>query len=160
MEGDPIQEFRDWFASRPIFARTFLTISTIMAVAHSLSFINLYSLYYTYDTAILNSEYWRFFTGLYFLGDIGVNFIFKAYCGYIVLYFAEKDLFERKNLADYLMLSLFIYIIITIGATIVDVYFLCDSFFFGILFVESRFKPFQELRFVMSMNVPGTSNPI
>ena len=92
-------------------------------------------MYYTYDTVIEQGEYWRFFTGLFYLGDIGLMYVFKTYCGYLTLYYAEKDLFKKNDLADYLMMVLFLYLILAGLALLQDVYFLCDSFFFALLFI-------------------------
>ena len=59
---------------------------------------------------------------------------------YLVLYYAERDIFERKNLADFLMLFLFSSIFNVLLASFVDIYFVVDPLLFSILVVEARFK--------------------
>jgi len=87
--------------------------------------------------------------------NIGIVFIFKAYMAYLVLYYAERDIFERKGLADFLMLMLFSAIFNTALASCTDIFFVVDPFLFSILVAESRFKPFQKFKVVFNSFIPG-----
>ena len=133
--NDPLAEFIVWYKTRPIVTKTFITSSLVLAIVSSLGYFSIYDAFYTYEMAIEKGEWWRFLTGILYLRSIGFTFIFKAYMAYLVLYYAERDIFERKGLADFLMLLLFSYILNTALASCTDIFFVADPFLFSVLFV-------------------------
>ena len=138
--NDPIADFLAWFRTRPVVTKTFMTISFIIAIINSLGYFSIYDVYYTYQEGIQNGQWWRIFTSLVYLRNFGFVFLAKSYMAYLVLYYAERDIFERKNLADFLMLFLFSSIFNVLLASFVDIYFVVDPLLFSILVVEARFK--------------------
>ena len=125
-----------------------------MALVLSLTSLTIGDLYYTFENTIIDMQLWRLGTSLLFLGRLSFGFIVEAYLGYLVLFYSEVDLFGRKGLADYLMLVLFDYLLMLVAASFVDIYFLSNGFFFVLLYVESSYKPFQEITLIFNNRVP------
>jgi len=45
---DPVAEFRTWYFSKPVFTRTYMAGSVILALLTTIGIITPYSLYYTF----------------------------------------------------------------------------------------------------------------
>lgn len=79
---DPIQEFKTWYTSQPIFTRTYITGAFIIACGISLGFLSPYSLYYTFSQTIFDFNIWRPITSLLFQGKFSFPFLFAMYFCY------------------------------------------------------------------------------
>lgn len=51
---DPIADFLDWYKSRPLITKSFLTLSTLMAVLLSMGVFDIRHIYYQFDVAFNN----------------------------------------------------------------------------------------------------------
>lgn len=45
---DPIADFIDWYKSRPLLTKTYLTLSTLIAILLSTKVLNIHQLYYQF----------------------------------------------------------------------------------------------------------------
>lgn len=45
---DPIADFIQWYKSRPIITKTFLTLSTILSILVTIGYLSVHQIYYTF----------------------------------------------------------------------------------------------------------------
>lgn len=76
---DPIQEFRNWYFTKPVVTRTYMTGSVILGILTVLNILTPYNLYYDFTSGILNFQVWRLFTTVLFHGKLSFSFIFSMY---------------------------------------------------------------------------------
>lgn len=46
---DPIADFIQWYKSRPLITKTFITLSTIQAILLTMGYANIHWVYYTFS---------------------------------------------------------------------------------------------------------------
>ena len=68
----------------------------------------------------------------------------------------EKELFDREHYADFLVLLIYLWVTILLGATLLDLPFLGNSFTFALLYVWCRRKPFEPIRFFFGLQVKSS----
>lgn len=150
---DPIADFRNWYVNRPPITRLFLTCSTILAALLSFKFIQVHHIFYTFVETVPTLQVWRPLTSLLFLGEFNISFIFQAYFAYFALSSAERDLFEKSRLADYLTLQIYIFCMMILAASFFDLFFIADGFMFALIYVWCRKKPFQQISFFFDISL-------
>ncbi len=153
---DPIAEFIQWSAGRPPVTKIFMSVSLVLAVVLSLTELTYMEMYYAWDVAIGDLQVWRLWTAFFYLGELNFSFLVEAYLAYTVLYYTERDIFGREKLANYLMLISYAWVMMLLVSSIYNLYFLADGLLFALLYVESQYKPFQQISIVFGLNIPGT----
>lgn len=97
--------FEQWYAEIPIVTRTFLTLSTITALAVTFDLLSPLSLYLNYGLVFGEGQVWRLGTSFLFFDRISVNFVFHVYFLYFYCRRLEEHSFHGRG-ADFLYMML------------------------------------------------------
>jgi Derlin-2/3 len=92
---DPIADFLEWYQTRPLVTKTFLTLSTLLSVLVTMDCISIYQVFYTFSETYPTLELWRPLTSLLYLGNLNFTFVLEAYFAYQALISAETGIFQR-----------------------------------------------------------------
>ena len=90
---DPIAEFIQWYKTRPIITKTYLTISTILAILLRFTGITVVEIFYSFEYGFSKMELWRIFTNVFYIAPLSFSFLIEAYFAYFALYYAETQIF-------------------------------------------------------------------
>lgn len=157
---DPIADFLHWYKTRPIVTKTFLTLATLQTVLLTMGLLDIHTIYYTFDVIYPSLQLWRPLTSLLFLGFMNFNFVVQAYFAYFCFVSAENDIFQRKDIANFWYLLIYIFMMMTIVGGILDLYFITDGFLFALIYVWCKVKPFQRVTLMLGISMQSNFNSI
>lgn len=82
---DAFGDFKSWYLSKPLVARTYVTISFILAAAFGLQLLAYPYIPYTFGLTFFDFEIWRPFTSLFFQGRFNFMFLFSMFFAYFAI---------------------------------------------------------------------------
>ena len=154
---DPVLEIKNWYLSKPLVTRSYIAVSTLLALLLTLNIISPYALYYTFTDGVIGLEIWRLITTVFFHGKLSFNFIFSMFFAYFALNNVETQLFDKKTYADFLWLLILLHSIGLFAASIFDLYFTADAFIFALMYIYCKRRPFETINLSL-MFIPSGIN--
>jgi hypothetical protein len=155
---DPIQEFKNWYLSKPIVTRTYMAGSVILGLLTVLDIVTPYHLYYNFESGILGLQLWRMITTVLFHGKLSFSFIMSMYFAHFAINNVETQLFDRRtSWADFLWLIIMLYTASIVVATFFPIYFTSDAFIFALMYIWCKRRPFETIQLSLMFIPSGVS---
>lgn len=137
--------FEQWYLDIPVVTRTFLTLSTLTAVAVTFDLLSPLSLYLNFDLVLKEGQVWRLVTTFLFFDGLSVNFVFHAYFLYFYCRRLEEHHYHQAS-ADFLFMILLGAAAMLSIAPFLALPFLSHSLVIMVLYVWSRRNPHEQLQ--------------
>ena len=157
---DPIADFLEWYKTRPLVTKTLLTLSTLHSVLVTIDYISIYQVFYTFSETYQTLELWRPLTSLLYLGNLNFTFVLEAYFAYQALISAETGIFQRQKMGSFWYLLIYLFCMMTLFASLVDLYFITDGFLFGLLYIWCKVKPFNRVTLIFGISMESNDQNI
>lgn len=129
----------DWYHALPPVTKTHVTVCVLTTLAFTVQVLNPYTLMLEGDF-IRKLQLWRLFTNYFFLGKLGINFVFQIM--WILNYGKQLETSTyQHNTADYIYMYLFGMMAMNVAAILMPFFhlgFLSNSLVFMLSYVWSK----------------------
>jgi hypothetical protein len=99
------------------------------------------TLFYTFESGFLHLQIWRPFTALFFMGKFDFSFLFNIYFAFIAVNKVETQVFSRERYADFLWLTVLLFLGCLIISSIIDLFFFTEPFLMALIYVWCKRLP-------------------
>ncbi|KAJ2452106.1 hypothetical protein EV183_003153 [Coemansia sp. RSA 2336] len=148
---NPLEE---WYLQLPPFTRLYTTGIVGLTLALKLQLVTPFQLFYSYQTAFGQGEYWRILTSFLFLGELSFDWIFNIY--FIVHYCRELEEGSYLNRpADFVWMVLLLCAALLIIAPYLGAVFLGDVLVIALTYMWSRHYSFININLMGLFNFPA-----
>ncbi|KAJ2846778.1 hypothetical protein IWW36_004185 [Coemansia brasiliensis] len=148
---NPLEE---WYLQLPPFTRIYTTGIVGLTLALKLQLVTPYQLFYTYQTAFIQGEYWRILTSFLFLGELSFDWILNIY--FIVHYCRELEEGSYLNRpADFVWMVLLLCAALLAISPYLGTVFLGDVLVTALTYMWSRHYSFMFINFMGLFMVPA-----
>jgi Derlin-2/3 len=139
------------FASAPV-SRIFAFISVIVSVLLYLQILDTFQLYFNKTLIVEKYEFWRPFTSIYCYGSFGFSALLHIY-NFLPYSVSAESRFFNDRPGDFLVFSLFGWIIMWAYASVFPVLFLGQAFSSYVMYYWAKRSPDNQL-LLMGLPIP------
>lgn len=136
----------DWYNALPPITRLYGTICVCTTIGAQFGLVDLRYIFLSWDLIVRKFQVWRLITPFFFIGKLGLPFMFRLY--FLIVYGCqlEKGTYEHRT-ADYTWMYMCscAFMLVFSLQPFIPLYFFGSPFVFSLLYLWSRFYPDQQV---------------
>ncbi|KAK9463386.1 Derlin-2 [Lipomyces oligophaga] len=144
---DVVIPLETWFYSVPPVTRYWMTLSVVASALVHCEVISPFQLFYSYHSAIVKQQYWRFLTSFIYFGPLSLDFVFHIFFMSRYPRMLEESFYLHKT-SEFIWLLLYSASSLILLSPFASLPFLGSPLSFSLVYIWARRNPTVNLSFL------------